>query len=290
MSSVGGDGGRKSKPVRGKLKMSVIERVLEGLTDREWGVIHDLHKVHIATGSQLERLHFYSLPSKRSRNVVRGLALKQLVDDRVLTTFDRRVRVPGRDLRELCYALYTNGYRVLQIRANRETPEVRVRRPWTPGDRFVQHTLAITELYVELMKLARLGEFTLAAFQAKGEARWPDGLGGWLGPDAFIRLQHREVADYWQYWWYEADMGSESLPTLKAKLSDYLDFVRRGQLGPDSIVPRVIVGVLAAKRQTAIEEWLAELSAPAAELFRVAAMSEVAHVMANAITAEPGAA
>lgn len=234
----------------------------------------------------LERLHFNSLLSKRSRNVVRGLSLKQLVDSHVLITLDDRVRAPGRSSGELCYALDANGYRVLQIQANRETPDVRIRRPWLPGDRFVRHTLAVTELNVGLVELSRQHAFTVASFQAKQDAYWANGLGGWLKPDAFIRLRHLEVADYWQYWWYEADMGTESLPTLRAKLLSYLEFAQRGQLGPDGIVPRVMVGVLTMRRQAAVEGLLDGLSAPAAELFRVADMTRVAQVMAVAIMNE----
>jgi len=81
-------------------------------------------------------------------------------------------------------------------------------------------------------------------------------------------------------------MGTESLPTLRAKLLTYLDFVQRGQLGPDDVVPRVMVGVLTSKRQAAIEVQLDGLPSPAAELFQVADLTDVAQVMADKITNE----
>jgi len=286
MSAAYGDGGRGRKPSKSRLQMSTVERVLEQLSARDWDIIHTLHRLHLATGSQLERLHFISLHSKRSRNVIRGRALKRLVDTHVLTTLDIRVAVAGHNSGELCYTLDAIGYRVLQIQSNRETPDVRIRRPWLPGDRFVRHTLAVTELYVALAERARLDEFILSAFQAKQDAYWPNGPGSWLRPDAFVQLRHAKAADYWQYWWFEADMGTESLPTLRAKLLTYLDFVQRGQLGPDDVVPRVMVGVLTSKRQAAIEVQLDGLPSPAAELFQVADLTDVAQVMADKITNE----
>lgn len=286
MSARHGDGGPERKPNKARLRMPTVERILEGLSTRDSDIIHTLYRLHFATGTQLERLHFISIPSKRSRTVIRGLALKRLVDTHVLITLDRRVAAADRSSRELCYALDVNGYRVLQIQANRETPDVRIRRPWLSGDRFVRHTLAVTELYVGLLELARQYPFTVASFQAKQDAYWANGLGGWLKPDAFILLRHATATDYWHYWWYEADMGTESLPTLQAKLLSYLDFAQRGQRGPDGIVPRVMVGVLTANRKAAVEALLDGLSAPAAELFRVTGMADVAQLMAGEITKE----
>jgi hypothetical protein len=283
MSAAGRAGGQRRQLSKTRPRMSAVERVLEGLSARDWDVIQTVYRMHLAVGSQLERLHFHSLLSERSRSVVRGLALKRLVDLHVLITLDRRVGATDRSPRELCYALDVNGYRVLRIRANRESPDVPVRRPWLPGDRFVRHTLAVTELFVRLVELSRGGAFVLSMYQAKHEAHWPNGLGGWLRPDAFVQLRHPQGTGYWQYWWYEADRGTESLPTLQAKLLSYLDFAQRGQLGPDGIVPRVIVGVLTAKRQAVVAAWVDSLSAPAAELFRVADMTEVARVMADEI-------
>lgn len=286
MSAAGRSAGRKRRPGKARPRMPVVERVLEGLTVRDWSIIRLLYQLHLATGSQLERLVFPNLLINHSRHVVRGRVLKRLVDSHVLITLDRRITAAGHRSGELCYALDVNGYRVLQIRANRETPDIRIRRPWLPGDRFVRHTLAVTELYVSLEELSRRSLFVINAFKAKKYAHWPNGLGGWLRPDAFIQLRHREVADYWHYWWYEADMGTESLPTLQAKLLSYLDCAQRGQLGPDGIIPRVMVGVVTVKRKAAVEAWLEGLSAPAAELFRVADMPKVAQVMADEITEE----
>ena len=86
---------------------------------------------------------------------------------------------------------------------------------------------------------------------------------GWAArsrPDAFIRLERDEGADYW---WYEADLATESLPTIHRKLLAYLDFVQRGQFGPDGIVPRVLVGVPTSKRQAAVQtSWTTCLSLP----------------------------
>ena len=57
MSAVHGGGGRERRRSKARLGMSAVERVLEGLSARDWDIIHTLYRLHLATGSQLERKH-----------------------------------------------------------------------------------------------------------------------------------------------------------------------------------------------------------------------------------------
>lgn len=138
------------------------------------------------------------------------------------------------------------------------------------------HTLAVSELYVALVERSHIGQFELDDFQTEPAAWVRDGLGGWLKPDAFAKLRAGTVHDYW---WLEADLATESLPTVRSKLLAYLDFVARGQLGPDDIVPRVLVGVPGKARLTAVQRIVNTLPPPADHMFRVAELSNAATVM-----------
>jgi hypothetical protein len=151
-----------------------------------------------------------------------------------------------------------------------------MRRPRLPGDRFVAHTLAVTELYVVLVEHARTGEVSIGEFLVEAAAYWPDGLSGWIKPDAFVRVERGETADYW---WFEADLATESLPTIRKKLLTYLGFVHRGQWGPDDVAPKVMIGTSTAKRREMVQSVIDELPALAQSLFRVAELDKVAHVM-----------
>jgi len=145
----------------------------------------------------------------------------------------------------------------------------------------VAHTLAVSELYVALVERSRIGQFELDDFQTEPAAWVRDGLGGWLKPDAFVRLGTGTVNDYW---WLEADLATESLPTLRNKLLAYLDFVARGQLGPDGIVPRVLIGVPDRKRLSALQRVVNTLPTPADYMFRLAELSNAPAVMEQTLT------
>jgi hypothetical protein len=275
-------------PERQRVRMPYVEWLAERLSARDWAIIETLHMVRLAYGLQLERLHFHELTGK-SRSVVRSSVLKRLLRLRVITSLDRRIGYALHGSTSLRYALDSAGEKLIRLRHGADLERSRVRRPRIPSERFVAHTLAVTELYVALAEKARIGgRFVLANFQAEGASYWPNGLGGWIKPDAFVKLRRGGATDFW---WYEADLprhdsdiANESLPTISGKLGVYLDFVQRGQLGPDGIVPRVVFGVPTARRQAAIEALIADLPAPAESLFRVAEMARVAQIMEGELT------
>ena len=254
-----------------RVRLPYLERLLETLSDRDWAIIESVDRLRLISGSQLERLHFSDL-APRSRSVKRWQVLKRLADARVLVPFERRIGTAHRGSAKLCYALDSGGMQLVRLRAN--LTGSRVRRPRVPGDRFVAHTLAVTELYVALVEQGRLDRFTLVSFEV--EPAWPNGLGGWLRPDAFVKLQRGAITDYW---WYEADLATESVPTVRAKLLSYLDFANRGQLGPDGIVPRVLIGAPTAQRRNAIQGVIDALPSPAEIVFLVASLSDAPLVM-----------
>lgn len=254
-----------------RVRRAYVEEFADTLSDRDWAIIESVDRLRLISGLQLERLHFSELTG-HSRSVMRWRILKRLADARVLLPVERRVRAAQRDSAKLCYALDSAGMQLARLRANLTGSPVR--RPRVPGDRFVEHTLTVTDLYVALIEQSRLEGFTLADFEV--EPAWPDGLSNWLRPDAFIRLRRGPVSDYW---WYEADLGTETLPTIEAKLRRYLDFVQRGQLGPDGIVPRVQLGVKTEQRHSGIQDLINALPSPAEVMFAVALLPNVPRAM-----------
>lgn len=264
-----------------RVRIPYVEQLAERLSPRDWSIISTVNRLRLVSALQLERVDFHDLTG-RSRSVKRAQVLKRLADVGVLVPLPRRVGTANRGSAQHRYVLDSAGRQLAQLQAIRESREIRVRRPRVPGDRFVEHTLAVSELYVELVERSRKGGFTVAAFQAEADAYWPDGAKGWIKPDAFVQLERGTMT---HYWWYEADMATEDLSTtIRGKLLTYLDFVQRGQLGPDDVVPRVLIGVPDRKRQDAIQALVDELPKPADELFLVADQTEVAQIKTDEIT------
>jgi hypothetical protein len=164
------------------------------------------------------------------------------------------------------YTLDVTGQHLMRERRAAALPTSRVRRPRPPGERFLAHTVAVSELYTVLVSHTAQAGITLAAFDAEPAAWWPDGR-GWLKPDAYLRLSAPQFDDHW---WVEVDRATESLPTLRRKLNAYLDFYQRGQLGPNGVMPRVLISTVTERRRDALRDLVEHLPEPADALFTFA--------------------
>lgn len=227
-----------------RVRQSQVDAARAAITERDEAVLRELARVRVLSGNQLERLLFADIaPSARSR--VRRRVLRRLIDWRLVTTLERRIGGVRAGSAGLIHALDSGGARLLASQVHHEEPpsdSPRLRRPTTPGSRFLHHALSVSELYVGLREAERLrsARWQLVTFQAEPACWWPDGLGGTLKPDAYVLLRSQS---YEHAWWIEIDLATESLPTLSHKLERYGDFYARGGTGPDGVMPRVLLSV-----------------------------------------------
>jgi hypothetical protein len=235
--------------------------------------MHDVARLRLTTGKQLERLHFAELAGS-SCSVVRRRVLGRLVQERVLATLERRIGGVRAGSDGLVYYLDTAGQRLL-------TADGPFRRMQPPGERYVRHVLAVAGFYVDLTERAREGGLRLDSFEAEPASWWPDGLGGHMKPDGYVRVSSH---DHFDSWWLEVDLATEHLPTLKRKLAVYGDFYMRGQLGPDKIMPLVLVTVPDAKRLSEIDRLIHQLPPKAGELFTVALHNDAADMIVRRLS------
>lgn len=270
-----------------RVSAAQVERLVGRLGPRDWAVIDDLQRVRVLTGAQLDRLHFTDIaPSARGR--VRRRTMNRLVEWRAVTSLERRVGGVRAGSDGLIFALDSAGQRVLErqrIAAGEQATGGRARRPRTPRPLFLGHALAVSELYVTLRKAERqTPNLTIEAFDAEPACWWPDGTGNWLKPDAYLALAN---ADFVDHTWIEVDRATESLPTVQRKMRTYVDFVNRGGLGPEGIVPGVLITTPDDLRATAIARLIRHLPEPADELFRTTLHDGAAAALRHGLQDEP---
>ena len=254
------------------LSASRLDWVREHVSERDLAVARDVARLRLVTGEQLERLHFVELGAG-SQPVVRRRVLGRLVQWRVLATFERRIGGTRAGSEGLVYALDVAGQRLMGS-------ELRARRPNLPSVRFVRHVLAVSEVYVSLVESAREQVLRLDTFEAEPACWWPDGRGGVLKPDAYMAIGGEAHIDHW---WVEVDLNTEHLPTLKRKLMAYSAFRRRGQLGPDNIMPRVLVTVPDAKRYSDVVRLIRQLPTEDENWFVVSVAKDAARVIVRCL-------
>jgi len=248
---------------------AMIELLVDQLSDRDRAILYDLGKVRVLSGAQLTRLHFHDLAAT-SRDRTRRGVLARLAGHDLVTPLDRVVGGVRSGSAGHVYALGVAGQRawpLLEAEADAADVPARARRPWTPGESFLKHTLAISELYVQLVEAQRAGQLTLIRFAAESEAWMPDGAGGLVKPDASACVAFGDVEDSW---FVEVEQSRKSRETLRQKFRRYVDFAHAGQLGPDGVTPRVLVTVPHERRLLVVRDILARLPPPAEQLFTAA--------------------
>ncbi len=252
-----------------RVTRAAVQRIAEDLSQRDRAILTDVARVRALTGRQVERLHFAELQGAY-RDRTRRRVLERLVSLHVLATLERRIGGVRAGSAGLVFALGPAGQRLLAL--EQDGSDRRVRRPGTSTDRFLNHNLAVAELYVSLVEAARAGALTLATFDAEPDCWWQDSEGEWIKPDAYAVVSAGEVEDSWAI---EVDMGTESVPTLRRKLAAYLGLVEQGESGPNGgVLPRVLVTVPDERRRTVLRSVVSGLPPPASELVMVVLQDE----------------
>lgn len=212
---------------RQRVTNAYVERLAAELPERDLALVETLDRFRVATPSQLRRLHFTSgTKAANARQVWRRL--RALRDLRVVTVLERRIGGERRGSTEAVFALDTAGQKLGAICG--PAGGRRLRRPWTPGNQFLAHAVAVTELYVVLRERMRTGGGEVLAFDAEPLCwRRFTGVGGatvWLKPDAFVRFG---AGEYEHLSFVEVDRATASAPTVARKLDVYRRYWQTGR-------------------------------------------------------------
>lgn len=200
-----------------------VARLRERLSERDLAIIRQVAMLRLMSARQIQAVHFPAATHENEAAATRARqrVLERLVRERLLLALERRIGGVRAGSMGRVVAVGPVGQRVVN-------PGEARRRSYEPTYRFVDHTLAVAQLIVDVMLAARRGELELLAWQAE-PASWREftALGGRrvLRPDAFLVLG---VGDYELRWWAEIDRASESVPTLLRKCRLYTDYYRAG--------------------------------------------------------------
>jgi hypothetical protein len=253
---------------RSRITPARVAWVMERLGPRDLAIIQSLARVRVASAQQLQRLHFFSSsPLSNARSARATLA--RLAQWRVLSRLERRVGGVRSGSASYVYALDGVGQRILD--GARPIGGSRFRRPWTPSVSFVDHTLAVTELYVRLVEAERDGLLQVLAFDAE-PACWRsfNGSGGevvMVKPDAYSVLG---VGEFEEHAFIEVDRGTESSQALRVKFDRYRAYWVSGrEQRTKDVFPRVVWLVPDSGRQRQLVDIAGRQPAEAWQLFKV---------------------
>jgi hypothetical protein len=267
----------QESPLGRPLRISAtrLEYICSRLGDRDWEVLDFVSGCRLATGRQLVAgLHLTDRDSDPGRARVARKHLKRLADLRVIDP------LPGRSVGgirggsdTLIYGVGVAGTRLLARRGLRQ------KRLGTPGARHIDHTLACTQVAVDLRLAAARGVLDLIEVQHEPQC-WRSFIAGFGGvvtlkPDLYLRVARPgSVHEYRAM--LEVDRATEAASTIRAKVERYLSHYRSGEeLREHAVHPRVIWSVPDQSRAAQIQDVLDRLSADFAQLFAVCQAQDV---------------
>jgi len=242
------------------------------LTDYDQAVLQFLCAVRLATGRQIARRLWSSKTPTDPKAWAARRAIWRLESWRIVDRLPQRIGGIRGGSASLVYGIGPTGRRLLA------KDQRQIRRLESPGDRYVRHTLAVTELVVGLREADLAGRLDLVKLETE-PACWREFLGGLIAsrmtlkPDLFARIGVGGLEDRW---WIEVDLATEARSTIIAKAERYVAYWRSGEeQRRHGIFPRTIWAVPDRRRAEDIAEALTHLPAGADRLFVVWLYDEV---------------
>ena len=253
---------------------STVDAILRTLTPSDMTVIDTLAIVRMASGGQLNRLLWPRTPTGQ-RLARRHLA--RLTDLRVLARLGRRVGGVRSGSQGYTYSLDVIGQRIAQTHHTRT-----IRRP-TPSDFFVDHTLAVTEVFVLFHEEMAVGGIESTRFVSEPDC-WRTFVGHagrtqTLRPDAFVEWPTEE----WELRAFiEIDRATEHPGRIARKCEQYVRYWRTGVEQRESGVFPVIVWLApSARREAVLSAVVLTLPADDQSLFRTTTVDELRNFIKN---------
>ena len=255
-----------------------LAEVRSRLTGRDLAITSMVADLRLMSGRQLEELFFVAANQESDDSSSRATrrTLAQLVDQRILVRLERQIGGVRAGSKAFVYGLGPVGHRLLE----RTGPRPRYREP---GALFVEHTLAIAQLIVNVTAAARQGTCELINWQGEPKCwRTFSAAGGrvTLRPDLYLSLG---VGEYEYRYFVEIDRDSEHLPAIVRKAQLYNRYYRSGrEQSRDELFPTVLFVATDAARARAIGRALQTTRGLTSKLFAVTTDNEALKVLLGA--------
>lgn len=269
---------RDDVPTRSYVTARGVARLRERLSERDLGIVRQVAELRLMSARQIQAIHFPNNEhdNESSATRARQRVLERLCRERLLTPLERRIGGVRAGSVGLVLALGPLGQRVLDPAGAR-------RRAYEPTLRFVDHTLAVSQLVVDVQVVARDGLLDVLDCQGEPECWREFGSArgrALLRPDAFLALG---VGDYELRWFIEVDRSSESLPVILRKCRLYGDYYQSGkeQAAHGGVFPRVCWVVPDEKRAERLRRGIERDRALPAGLFVVTTSAQAVTVLSS---------
>jgi Replication-relaxation len=246
----------------------------ERLSERDLAVVRSVKNHRFLTSAQIEEFHFsnHSTPDAGARVCRRVLA--RLTRDRLVRRLQRRMGGIRAGSASWIYAVGPIGRRLLGDD----------RRGFSePSPLFLDHTLAVAETHVDLVRAARARRLELVQVEVEPSC-WrryigPGGAPEIVRPDLYVITA---AGSYEDCWMLEVDRSTESPAALTRKLRIYEQYWRSGrEQQTHGIFPLVVWIAPDETREKRLESIVGSVRNLKHELFRTTTSERLIEFLAG---------
>lgn len=249
---------------QGAAGLSELTRLL---SERDLAVLDLIAQHRFLTTKQVHAYCFHTHTTNESGSRICRRVLLRLEQHGLLERPIRRVGGLQAGSASSVWMLSSMGQRLRNLRGGVGA----VGRVREPGERFVQHYLAIADTHLALIEAERAKQLELVTLQIEPAAwRSYTGLGGSsevLKPDLYAVTATSEFEDHW---FIEVDRATESIPTLIKQCRQYEAYRRTGSEQANvGLFPLVLWVVPDERRVAKLRQALESARELDPELFRL---------------------
>ena len=229
---------------------AAARRCRRRLSERDLAVLTSLRRFRYMTAPQIEELHFFGHATRLTAARTCRRVLERMTRVGLLWRLERRIGGIRAGSASFVYALAPLGQRIIDPNG-----EARLRYA-EPSDEFLEHTLAIAQLAVDLHRLSRTtDDVDLIAVDPEPDCwrRLTVGLEGVriLKPDLSVSLR---VGEFDYHWFVEVDLSTHSAATVVRKCRLYHSYWQNGvEQDRSGLFPRILFVTPSQRRASLIE-------------------------------------
>jgi Replication-relaxation len=265
---------------------AAVTSLLMKLSERDVAILESVRSHRLLTTNQIQRLHFgprHATPAAAAGATMR--VLSRLDQHNLIARLERRIGGVRAGSSGIVWQLASTGERLLRTMHG----EKQRRRYIEPTPVFAAHTLAVSELAVQLHEMHQRGTVEVITIDTEPSC-WrsfigPHGAVEWLKPDLYVITANGEYEDHW---FLEADLATEHPPVVVRKAKVYQRYAATGaHQARHGLFPAVTWVVPSSARQRAIQAALSADKAIQPGLFRVVTTDEFVQLIVGGHTETP---
>jgi hypothetical protein len=252
---------------------AAVTSLLLRLSDRDLLILESLRAHRLLSTAQIRRLHFargHATVAAAAGAVMR--VLTRLESHRLVIRLERHIGGVRAGSSGIVWQLGATGETLLRTMHGQKQR----RRYLEPSSAFTAHTLAVSEVAVQLHEFARHDSVELISLDTEPSC-WrsfvgPLGAAEWLKPDlTFVTAS----GDYEDHWFCEVDLATEHPPVVVRKAKVYQRYAATGAYqAQHGLFPVVTWVVPNSARQRALQAALHADKTIQPELFQVITTSQ----------------